>query len=156
MIENPIDESERAVDREVVAARLAVAVGRINRRARNSSEELSYGLVSALASIVRLGPIRPGDLARAEVITKPTTTRVLGELESRGFVQRADDPTDGRAFVVRATPAGVRAVSSARAERAGLVTELLADLDDEDIAAIAGALGALERVARVEEDPRSV
>lgn len=148
--------NDAAIDREVVAARLAVAVGRINRYARSGTAELSYGVVSALASIVRLGPIRPGDLARAEVITKPTTTRVLGELESRGLVERADDPTDGRAFVVSATPAGVQAVLDARAERAGLVAALLADLDAVDVRAIDDALAALERVAQVEEDPPAV
>jgi DNA-binding MarR family transcriptional regulator len=134
-------------DRGAVAARLAVAVGRINRRARTGTASLSYGMLSALASIVRLGPLRPGDLARAEVVTKPTMTRVLGDLESRGFIEREADPTDGRAFVVSATPAGVEAVTEARTERAGLVAALLADCSADDVAAIAGALDALDRVA---------
>jgi DNA-binding MarR family transcriptional regulator len=139
-------------DRSDVAQRLAVVVGRIGRRARTGTASLSYGLLSALATIVTSGPIRPGDLARTEVVTKPTMTRVLGELESRGFIARDDDPTDGRAFVVSATVEGIAAVADARAERAGLVGELLAQLEDTDVATIAGALDALERVAKVDPE----
>jgi DNA-binding MarR family transcriptional regulator len=134
-------------DRGAVAARLAVAVGRINRRARTGTASLSYGMLSALATIVRLGPLRPGDIARQEVVTKPTMTRVLGDLEARGFIEREADPTDGRAFVVTATPAGVEAVLEARTERAGLVTALLAGCTDDDVRSIAQALDALEHVA---------
>lgn len=143
-------EPEPEPDRAATAARLAVAVGRINRRVRTGTDSLSYGLLSALATVVQLGPLRPSDIARVEVVTKPTMTRVLVDLESRGLIAREDDPTDGRAFVVSATPAGVVAVRDARAERAELVAALLADLDPADIVTIEAALGALERVARIE------
>ncbi|WP_082474135.1 MarR family winged helix-turn-helix transcriptional regulator [Curtobacterium sp. Leaf261] len=142
--------TETETDRAATAARLAVAVGRINRRVRTGTASLSAGLLSALATVVQLGPLRPSDIARVEVVTKPTMTRVLVDLESRGLVERADDPTDGRAFVVSATPAGVIAVRDARAERAELLAALLADLDPEDVVAIEAALDALERVARIE------
>jgi DNA-binding MarR family transcriptional regulator len=154
---DPRHEDSRAAevvadeDHATTAARLAVAVGRINRRVRTGTASLSYGLLSALATVVQLGPIRPSDLARAEVVTKPTMTRVLVDLESRGFIEREDDPTDGRAFVVSATTAGVDAVRDARAERAELVAALLAGLGPEDVVAIEAALDALERVARVDQ-----
>ncbi|WP_066521440.1 MarR family winged helix-turn-helix transcriptional regulator [Curtobacterium ammoniigenes] len=139
-------------DRGEVASRLAVVVGRLSRRSRVSPGALSYGMVSALSSIVRLGPMRPGDLARAEVVTKPTMTRVLGELEQKALIRREQDPTDGRAFVVTATPAGEAAVLEARRERAGIFAELMHELDDDEIASIGGALTALERVARVGQE----
>ena len=136
----------RPTDRTEVAARLAAAVGRINRRARTDSASLGYGIVSALASIQRHGPLRPGDLSRIEVVTKPTMTRILTELEQRGFIQREADPRDGRAFMVTVTPEGIEAVERARANRTGIVAEL----DESDVQAIAGALAALERVAQGE------
>ncbi len=142
--------TDRQPDRPEIAARLAAAVGRINRRARSDSASLGYGIVSALATIERDGPLRPGDLSRIEVVTKPTMTRILTELEQRGFIEREADPRDGRAFMVSATPAGVAAVAEARSNRTGIVAELIADLPPEDVAAIAGALDALERVAQVE------
>jgi DNA-binding MarR family transcriptional regulator len=140
------------LDRGDIAARLAIVTGRISRRTRVSPGALSYGMLSALSTIVRLGPLRPGDLARAEVVTKPTMTRILGELEQKGFIERSDDPTDGRAFMVAATDAGVVAVDEARRERAGIVTDLIEDLSDAEILAISDALEALERVAGVGQE----
>uniref|UniRef100_A0A942YD68 MarR family transcriptional regulator n=1 Tax=Neobacillus citreus TaxID=2833578 RepID=A0A942YD68_9BACI len=150
--------SPTRTDRTEIAARLAAAVGRINRRARTDSASLGYGIVSALASIQQHGPLRPGDLSRLEVVTKPTMTRILTELEQRGFIEREADPRDGRAFMVSATPAGIEAVERARSERTGIVAELIAELGEQDVAAIAGALDALERVAqgeRTQEPPTS-
>lgn len=140
--------SHRQPDRTEIAARLAAAVGRINRRARTDSASLGYGLVSALATIQAEGPLRPGDLSRIEVVTKPTMTRILTELEQRGFIEREPDPRDGRAFMVSATPAGIAAVERARSDRTGIVAELIADLRDEDVDAIAAALVALERIGQ--------
>ncbi|KTR10905.1 MarR family winged helix-turn-helix transcriptional regulator [Curtobacterium sp. SP.BCp] len=150
--------SARETDRTAIAARLAAAVGRINRRARTDSASLGYGIVSALATIEREGPLRPGDLSRLEVVTKPTMTRILTELEQRGFIEREADPRDGRAFMVSATPAGVAAVEEARSQRTGIVAELIHDLPDADVDAIANALGVLERIAqgeRTQEPPTS-
>ncbi|WP_144763255.1 MarR family winged helix-turn-helix transcriptional regulator [Curtobacterium sp. 9128] len=146
------------MDRTEVAARLAAAVGRINRRARSDSASLGYGIVSALATIQRHGPLRPGDISRIEVVTKPTMTRILTELEQRGFIAREADPTDGRAFKVSVTPEGIAAVEAARNQRTGIVASLITDLPSDDLDAIANALGALERVAQGEvsqEDPSS-
>lgn len=140
--------SHRRPDRTEIAARLAAAVGRINRRARTDSAALGYGIVSALATIQREGPLRPGDLSRIEVVTKPTMTRILTELEQRGFIEREADPRDGRAFMVTATPAGIAAVERARSDRTGIVAELIAELPEPDVDAIAAALDALERVAQ--------
>ncbi|MET3449994.1 MULTISPECIES: MarR family transcriptional regulator [Curtobacterium] len=140
--------SHRQPDRTEIAARLAAAVGRINRRARTDSAALGYGIVSALATIQREGPLRPGDLSRIEVVTKPTMTRILTELEQRGFIEREADPRDGRAFMVSATPEGIAAVERARSDRTGIVAELIAELPEPDVDAIAAALDALERVAQ--------
>lgn len=150
--------SNRQPDRPEIAARLAAAVGRINRRARSDSASLGYGIVSALATIQREGPLRPGDLSRIEVVTKPTMTRILTELEQRGFIEREADPRDGRAFMVTATAEGIAAVERARADRTGIVAELIAELPEHDVDAIAAALDALERVAqgeRTQEAPTS-
>ncbi|SOC87682.1 DNA-binding transcriptional regulator, MarR family [Curtobacterium sp. 314Chir4.1] len=140
--------SNRRPDHTEIAARLAAAVGRINRRARTDSAALGYGIVSALATIQREGPLRPGDLSRIEVVTKPTMTRILTELEQRGFIEREADPRDGRAFMVTATPEGIAAVERARSDRTGIVAELIAELPEPDVDAIAAALDALERVAQ--------
>jgi DNA-binding MarR family transcriptional regulator len=135
------------LDRSDVAGRLALAVGRINRRARPSAGDLSQGLVSALSTIVRKGPLRPSDLARIEVAAAPTMTRLIADLESRGLVERAPDPADGRATVIESTPAGVQAVEDARRLRSELMRTLLEGCTDDEVEAIAAALPALETAA---------
>lgn len=142
-------ELSSATDRAVVASRLAISVGRINRRIRPAADALSYGLLSALSTIVRLGPLRPSDLARLETVAAPTVTRALGELENRGLTLRTADPADGRSTLIEATDAGAAAVLRARAERADRIGALIAELDDEQIGQIAGALDALEAASKM-------
>lgn len=128
-------------------ARLAVAIGRINRRIRSDGDGLTLGQLSALSTIARRGPIRPGDIARAERLAPPSVTRLVADLERRGLVAREQDAADRRAFFVTATPDGEAAVLRARAERARAIGALVDQLDDAQRAAVHAALGALEVMA---------
>jgi DNA-binding MarR family transcriptional regulator len=130
------------------ATRLAVAIGRINRRIRPTRDGLSHGLVSALGSVVRVGEIRPGDLARMEAVAAPTMTRLVADLEARGLITRRPDPSDGRSFFVVATEAGVDAIRRARFERAERVAALLGALPPEQLAAVQAAIDGLEAASQ--------
>ena len=132
-------------DPESVAARLAFVVGRFNRRLIAATGGLSHGLLSALSTIAKQGPIRLADLAQVELVSAPSITRLVAELETRGLVARRVDPLDGRAFLIAVTPAGLEALGQARRARAAAVHESLARLDPSDAAAIEAALPALER-----------
>ncbi len=132
---------------EATAPRLALAVGRLNRRLLRATAGLSHGTVSALSSIVRFGPLRLSELAQREDIAAPSITRIVADLEARGLVGREVDESDRRAFSIEATPAGVDYIVRARSARAELVTELLATLDAEQLAAVEAALPALEAMA---------
>jgi DNA-binding MarR family transcriptional regulator len=149
-----VTEQDDADARNEIANRLAVAVGRINRRIRPAADGLSHGLVSALSTLMRKGPLRPGDLARMEVVAAPTMTRAIADLESRGLVSRTQDPDDGRSFLIEVTAAGGEAVLRARAERAKRISALLSELSSDDIARLAAALDALEATALAPLPPR--
>jgi DNA-binding MarR family transcriptional regulator len=129
------------------AARLAIAIGRINRRIRASEDGMTHGQLSVLSTIVRRGPLRPGEIARREHLAPPSVTRLVADLESQGLVKREPDPDDRRSFFVLGTPQGEQAVLRARAERADRIGALLATLDDDEFAAVLAALDALERIA---------
>jgi DNA-binding MarR family transcriptional regulator len=128
------------------AERLALVIGRLNRRMQAATGGLSHGLLSAMAVIAKRGPLRLSDLAQLEGVSAPSMTRTVAELEARGYVLRRPDPVDGRAVLVTAAEAGTAAILDARTTRAQLVSELLAALDPRDAAAIAEALPALERL----------
>jgi DNA-binding MarR family transcriptional regulator len=132
-----------------VAARLALVIGRLGRLVRQAPGDLSYGQLSALSSIARLGPLRLGELSRIEGIAAPTVTRLVSVLEDLGYVVRTADSSDGRASVVEATDAGRNAVAETRAARAQRMAALLQDFSEADLAALAGALDALEKAAGV-------
>lgn len=129
-----------------LAARLTLVLGRLNRRMVAGGQGLSHGVLSALASIVRFGPLRLGDLAQRERIGAPATSRIVARLESDKLVLREGDPADGRAVVIAATPAGVELVRRARTARTEVIAELLQSLDEQQLDSLRGALPALERL----------
>lgn len=147
------DESAVSEQDEELAGRLALAVGRLNRRMRSAAGGLSHGQLSALSTIVRRGPLRPSEIAAIEIVAAPTITRVVSDLEARGLVQRTADPADGRSFFVSGTPAGVELLMAARSDRARAAAAILAELTPDEATALRAALPALERVALVAPKP---
>jgi DNA-binding MarR family transcriptional regulator len=57
---------------------------------------------------------RVTELARLAQVSKPTVVYLVNDLERLGYVERVDDPYDGRAKLVRLTKRGVQAQSAAR------------------------------------------
>lgn len=49
---------------------------------------------------------RPVELARRLGVTRQAASQLVQEIERRGFLERTADPHDGRAVLVRHTPAG--------------------------------------------------
>lgn len=133
---------------EDFTSRFTTAISRISRRIRGTSFTMTYGALSALATIDRSGPLRPAELADIERVTRPSITRIVAALESRGYISRTDDPDDGRAFVVAITSSGRTALKQARTERAGDIACLMEGLTDPQLEALHQALPALERIAR--------
>ena len=130
-------------------SRLSLAVGRLNRRLRGAGGGLSHGLLSALATVSKDGPLRLAELAQIEQVSAPSTTRLVAELEAKGLVSRRPDPDDGRAVLISVTTAGTDTVLRVRSARGAMVQELLEQLTPEEVAAIEAALPALERTLEV-------
>jgi DNA-binding MarR family transcriptional regulator len=92
----------------------------------------------ARPAVMRLVPhmppegIRPTELARRADISKQAVGQTLAFLESRGLVEYARDPADGRARIVRMTAAGVAA------SRLGLaaLAQVQAEVEDRVGAAV--------------------
>lgn len=134
------------------ANRLALAVGRLNRRMSTGGVGLSHGALSALASLVKLGPLRIVDLGAAERAAAATITRTVAALEREGLVSRAPDPVDRRSFVIEASTAGIEVVQRARSGRAAVMWRLLATVDPTEVDLVVAALPALEALVTVEPD----
>ena len=66
------------------------------------------------------GGSRLTDLAESSGLTKQAVAEVVQDLEQLGYVERAPDPQDGRAKLIRLTELG--------AERVATMRELLAEI----------------------------
>lgn len=121
-------------------------IGQLTRRLRAARGGLSHSLLSALVSVAKHGPLRLADLAQAELVSAPSITRLVAELEARALVSRTTDPADGRASLIQVTDAGLEAVQVARRVRQQIVAELLEPLTSDEVASIEAALPALERL----------
>ncbi len=128
------------------AGRLAVVIGQLTRRLRAARGGLSHSLLSALVSVAKNGPLRLAELAQSELVSAPTVTRLVAELEAHSLVTRTPDPDDGRASLIEVTDAGLEAVRVARQVRRQIVAELLEPLSAEQKVTIEAALPALERM----------
>ncbi len=128
-----------------LAARLRLAVGRLNRRIRIDDHESVPPLqLSALVTVEQHGPLRLSELAKREAVTAPTMSRVLSALDEQGLVVRAPDPQDARGVLITLSPTGSARLAETRNHRTALIARRLARLDDPQRRALAAALPALE------------
>ena len=120
-------------------------------RGSSIPRQMSLTSASTLAAVSRLGPQRITELAALQHITQPSMTAVITALEQAGFVERAPDPTDGRAVLVSATVVGEEYLAARRQAMAGRIAALARQLPDEDVAALTAAVPALLRLRALQE-----
>jgi DNA-binding MarR family transcriptional regulator len=134
-----------------LAARLRLALARLTRRLRQRTpQSLSSSQVSTLASVEELEPVRLSDLALVEGVSLPTQSRVVASLEQHRLLVRKPDPADGRAAQLHITGAGRERLEQLRTERSAFLVERLSTLSGSQRVALAGALDALEALAKGE------
>ncbi len=135
-----------AIRGEQFAALQDVSLLLTRRVRKHSQSDLTMSQVSALSTILRHGPIRVGELARREQISKSSTTRLVARLEELGYVERTVDPEDGRGFVVDITGNGHRLLSAARERANEYLVHQIGRLSEDDRFAILAALPSLQRL----------
>ncbi|MBW8303756.1 MAG: MarR family transcriptional regulator [Brevundimonas sp.] len=140
-----------------IADRLTLASVRLTRwlRAADPSPTLSGPQASALAVVVHAGRIRMSDLAAFEEVSRPTITRVAGELQALGLIDRVADPTDGRVGGLSATAPGRARLADGQARRIAPLAAALRDLPHGDAADLLCGLTILERLLGEALDSRT-
>jgi DNA-binding MarR family transcriptional regulator len=122
------------VDDEL-AARLRVAVTRLNRKLRQQSlAGLSPAQASALGMVNKLGRPTLGELAAAEQVQPPTVTRLVTSMENAGLLTKETDGVDRRVVRVRITAEGRRTLQRIRTLKNAFLTRRLAALDPDELA----------------------
>jgi DNA-binding MarR family transcriptional regulator len=106
---------KRTVDAAVASVELTLAMKRLRARLRSESrtaEGWTISQLSALARIVREGPVTASALALAEHVRPQSIAEIVAALKAGGLVAATPDPTDGRKSLLRATAAGRKLVAS--------------------------------------------
>ena len=93
-----------------------------------------------------------GDLHMSDIVARlgvslSTVSGLVDRIVDHGLATRREDRVDRRQVVVALTPAGAEFVDRFRELNARQMRELLAVLDDADLASVRDALAALERAA---------
>lgn len=105
--------------------------------------ELSAGSYTALAALVRSGPMHAGALAQALYMDKSVISRIVRQLADLRLAERRPDPTDGRAFYIAATPEAVRKINAIRDDYRRSLYRSLTDWDPADITQLTSLLARL-------------
>ncbi|MGK2868675.1 MAG: MarR family winged helix-turn-helix transcriptional regulator [Mycobacterium sp.] len=102
-------------------------------------ERAAYGI---LAWLHDTGPLRPSALAAHFHLDASTISRQVAALEQARLIIREPDAEDRRACRLLLTEHGRKVLTTTRAERRGVVRELLQSWPPEDLANFASLLAA--------------
>ena len=131
--------------------RLTASVSQLLRTGRHVSVRAAahlYGELppygwGLLVPLERDGDQRCSALAGHVGVDVSVASRQLAVLERLGYVERRPDPQDGRASLLRLTPAGADALEAARAVRSDWAVAALAGWDEAEARQLTGLLARL-------------
>ena len=115
-------------------------------------EDLITTAARLLARLHDDGPTRISDLALAEKCSQPTITNHVKRLEAAHLVDRAADPRDARAWMIKLTKTGYQQLSSMRASIGTSLEPYLATMSKRDIKALRDGVEAMQRLMAVNMD----
>jgi DNA-binding MarR family transcriptional regulator len=130
-------------------------VGRFRRQLRRSTGRGfdMAGLTEAQAELLRLVGRRPGISIREAAtelgLVPNTTSTLVSKLAADGLLIRTVDSSDRRVGRLRLTQPAQRIADASRAARRAALTEVLDELDDTEIDALAKGLDVMAKVTSV-------
>ena len=132
---------------EDLASSLRFSVTRLARLLRQQSDAgLTPTQLAALATVDRCGPLPVGALADEEQIGAPTATKIVEKLHAAGYLTRTPSPDDRRVSLVATTDAGRMLLTDIRARKTAWLSTRIAELDEHERSALAGALAVLDHL----------
>jgi DNA-binding MarR family transcriptional regulator len=160
MAGRPTDAETRAVSDDHGAIRLWLRMLATNRLVETRTRRLlqeryattlpRFDLMAQLEREPR--GLKMGELSRRMMVTGGNVTGITDLLEKEGLVERAADPADRRAWLVRLTPAGRRAFTAMAEEHERWIVESFAGLSGREMSAMASLLARLKTHVRSLEE----
>lgn len=126
---------EKTLDRDAAALQAAVAdlvrVYQFRDRDRICCHDISVTQCYALEMLGDHGPMRLSALAARLFLDKSTTSRVVGTLVKKGYVEQRADAQDGRAITLSATRQGRALCTRITTDLVEQQKQLLRELDPD-------------------------
>jgi len=113
---------------------------------------ISLAAARLLARLHDSGPTRISELAAAERCSQPTITNHIKRLEAAHLVDRAADPRDARAWMIKLTKKGNQQLSLMRDSIGTTLEPYLATMSKRDLKALRDGVDAMRRLMAVEEE----
>ena len=132
---------------ELVAAveRVQVALIQAARQFRTMDRAgANQSARSALAAIVKFGPLSMSELAAHEGVDPASVSRTVRRLEESGDVARRTSDMDGRVNLIEVTEPGLELFLRSRRQLTEIIVDRIATLPAEDIGAIVALGDGLE------------
>jgi DNA-binding MarR family transcriptional regulator len=99
-----------------------------------------------MLEVLHRGPRSLGELAAFHHVTPSTMSRSVDVLVRKGWVARESDPLDRRQLVLTLTDEGRAARAEAKQHTLDVLSELLAQLDDDERARLVDGLRVLRKL----------
>ncbi|WP_251094062.1 MarR family transcriptional regulator [Streptomyces sp. Caat 7-52] len=115
-------------------ARQLSAVGAVKRdMGRILPPDCPAGSAAVLTLLGRHGDMRMSKLAELLAVDMSVTSRHVGHVAARGWIERHPDPADKRSRILRLTPEGLEQLDELSRRTTHLLAERLADWTDEEV-----------------------
>ncbi len=138
-------------DQSTLIVRSVLALVR-RLRAERPPGSVKLAALSILSTLHRFGPMPGRRLAAEERLQPQSLTRLLGELETEGWIARTRSKIDRREISIQLTARGKRVLADdIRARRIWLEAAMNAALTQTERGALLKASGAMFKLARFDE-----
>lgn len=137
---------------DIAVARLNGVISPLRRgllRAARTTEHLPDipdAQIEVLRALPEGGSRAPAELAAELGLSRSTISNLLRTMEAADLVTRRAAPEDGRSVEVRASARAIRLLDRFDAASTGLLAGAVAELTDDERAALIAALPALDRL----------
>jgi DNA-binding MarR family transcriptional regulator len=136
--------AHRAEQVDYVARELLSRTALLGRLVRKQSGSQMMRAESGVLNSLDGAPRRITDLAQLEGLAQPTMTLLVKQLEQQGWVERERHGEDGRAVLISLTEEGKSALEGLRRQVGEVLSKYVADLTDEQLAALETATDAMD------------
>lgn len=102
--------------------------------------DLGFSANKVLYVLGTAGPSRPSALASQLATGRANVSKVVGQLEQQGLIERAPDPHDSRASLVALTPAGEQRAADVFRLGDRMLQEVMTDWSTVEVTAFTGLM----------------